>query len=166
MSNLSHRKSNYWFFWWFRVVSDLSPTLGKIGHQWFCLKKWYPWWQNQWFKICYQRSHNSYKLFRRKNPPKILLTIFNFDLNVKKCPILPLFTVSSQTLLHYARPICTQHALYMTGKSAAAYPFLFTLNIVRNRTGRWLSQGVGRGFLTVWWFQGLHKIYRGKFRFQ
>ena len=34
-SDLSHRKSNFRFIWWFRVVSDLSPTLGKIGHQWF-----------------------------------------------------------------------------------------------------------------------------------
>ncbi len=45
----------------------------------------------------------------------------------------------------------------MTGTSAAICPFLFTLNIIRDRTGQWLSQGVGRGFLTVWWFQGLHK---------
>jgi hypothetical protein len=37
----------------------------------------------------------------------------------------------------------------MTGKLAAIYPFLFTLKIVRDRTGQWLSQGVGRGFLTV-----------------
>jgi hypothetical protein len=56
-------------------------------------------------------------------------------------------------------------ASYMTGKSAAVYPFLFTLKLIRDRTGWWLSQGVGRGFLTVLWFQGLHKIYRGKFRF-
>ena len=35
VSDLSHRKCNYRFIWWFRVVSDLSPTLGKIGHQWF-----------------------------------------------------------------------------------------------------------------------------------
>ncbi len=93
VSGLSHRKYNYQFIWKYRVVSDLSPTLGKIGHQWFFKKKWYPWWQNQWFRLCYQRSHNSYKLFWRKNPQKILLTIFNFDLNVIKCPILPLFTV-------------------------------------------------------------------------
>jgi hypothetical protein len=93
VSDLSHRKSNFRFIWWFRVVSDLSPTLGKIGHQWFFKKKWYPWWQNQWFRLCKQWSHNSYKLFWRKNPQKILLSIFNFDLNVNKCPILPLFTV-------------------------------------------------------------------------
>ncbi len=93
MSDLLHRKSNFRFIWWFRVVSDLSPTLGKIGHQWFFKKKWYPWWQNQWFRLCKQWSHNSYKLFWRKNPQKILLSIFNFDLNVNKCPILPLFTV-------------------------------------------------------------------------
>ncbi len=93
VSDLSHRKSNYRFIWWFRVVSDLSPTLGKIGHQWFFKKKWYPWWQNQWFRLCNQWSHNSYKLFWRKNPKKIIQTIFNFDLNVNKCPILPLFTV-------------------------------------------------------------------------
>ncbi len=60
----------------------------------FLKKKWYPWWQNQWFRLCNQWSYNSYKLFWRKNPPKILLSIFNFDLNVNKCPILPLFTVS------------------------------------------------------------------------
>ncbi len=94
MSDLSYRKSNYRLIWWFRVVSDLSPTLGKIGHQWFLTKKWYPWWQNQWFRLCNQWYHNSYKLFWRKNPQKILLSIFNFELNVNKCPILPLFTVA------------------------------------------------------------------------
>ncbi len=93
VSDHSHRKYNFRFVWWFRVVSDLSPTLGKIGHQWFFKNKWYPWWQNQWFRLCTQWSHNSYKLFWRKNPQKILLSIFNFDLNVNKCPILPLFTV-------------------------------------------------------------------------
>ncbi len=51
-----------------------------------------PWWQNQWFRLCNQWSHNSHKLFWRKNPQKILLSIFNIDLNVNKCPILPLFT--------------------------------------------------------------------------
>jgi len=96
VSDLSHRKSNYRFIWWFRVVSDLSPTLGKIGHQWFLKKNWYPCWQNQWFRPCKQWSHNSYKLFWRKNPQKILLSIFNFDLNVNKCPILPLFTVTKK----------------------------------------------------------------------
>ncbi len=93
VSDLPHRKSNFQFIWWFRVVSDLSPTLGKIGHQWFFKKKWYPWWQNQWFRLCNQWSHNSYKHFWQKNPKKILLSIFNIDLNVNKCPILPLFTV-------------------------------------------------------------------------
>jgi TM2 domain-containing membrane protein YozV len=44
----------------------------------------------------------------------------------------------------------------------------FYLPFDKSGTGReqWLSQGVGRGFLTVLRFQGLHKIYRGKFRFQ
>jgi hypothetical protein len=98
VSDHSHRKSNFRFIWWFRVVSDLSPTLGKIGHQWFLKNKWYPWWKNQWFRLCQQWSHNSYKLFWRKNPQKILLSIFNFDLNVNKCPILPLFTVRYVTV--------------------------------------------------------------------
>ncbi len=92
-SDLLYRMSNYQSIWWYWVVSDLSPTLGKIGHRWFLWNKWYTWWQNQWFRLCFQRSHNSYKLFWRKNPQKILLTFLNFDLNVIKCPILPLFTV-------------------------------------------------------------------------
>ena len=93
VSDLLYGKYNLQFIYQIRVVSDLSPTLGKIGHRWFKNKKWYPWWQNQWFRLCNQRSHNSYKLFWKTNPQKILLTIFNFDLNGIKCPILPFFMV-------------------------------------------------------------------------
>jgi hypothetical protein len=38
-------------------------------------------------------NRNYFLRFHKPNPQKILLTIFNFDLNVLKCPILPLFTV-------------------------------------------------------------------------
>jgi hypothetical protein len=152
VSNLSHRKSNYWFFWWFRVVSDLSPTLGKIGHQWFCLKKWYPWWQNQWFRLCCQRSHNSYKLFRRKNPPKILLTIFNFDLNVNKCPILPLFTVywiASVENWYYVlstRVSVLSYDLDPPTLANASVGELYIRGIERQRRGGWaIFHGKGSG---------------------
>jgi hypothetical protein len=58
---------------------------------------------------CKQWSHNSYKLFWRKNPQKILLSIFNFDLNVNKCPILPLFTVPN---LKYVNVLQIYYSLY------------------------------------------------------
>ncbi len=53
-------------------------------------------WQTPGSGVTHVRSlarRVAYKLFWRQNPQKILLTIFNFDLNVNKCPILPLFTV-------------------------------------------------------------------------
>ena len=104
VSDLSHRMSNFQFISWCRVVSDLSPTLGKIRHRWLKKKKWYPWWQSQWFKLCNQRSHNSYKLFCKKNSQKTLLSIFNLDLFGIKCPILPLFTV----IMIYLTKVCIE----------------------------------------------------------
>ena len=43
VSDLTQGKSNFTLILKYKGVSDLSPTMGKIGHRWFLKKIWYFW---------------------------------------------------------------------------------------------------------------------------